>query len=109
MPPSPFSKSSVEQDAVMECQDNLAFMQTLRSASMHLIVTSPPYDIGKRYEKKSPLNTYVQNQVKVIAECVRLLNPRGSLCWQVGNHVDNGEIVPLDTVLYAVFKAHGMK
>ena len=45
----------------------------------------------------------------MIAECVRLLHPKGSLCWQVGNHVDNGEIVPLDTVLYPVFKAHGLK
>jgi len=35
-------------DAVLECQDNLAFMDTLKSASMHLIVTSPPYNIGKR-------------------------------------------------------------
>jgi adenine-specific DNA-methyltransferase len=98
-----------DRDAVMECQDNLAFMKTLRNGSMQLIVSSPPYNIGKRYERKSPLNTYVQDQVKVIAECVRLLHPRGSICWQVGNHVDVGEIVPLDTILYPVFKAHGLK
>lgn len=104
-----FSHQSADEDAMMECQDNMAFMRPLRSASMHLIVTSPPYNIGKKYEKRSPLNAYVQDQVKVIAECVRLLHPQGSLCWQVGNHVDNGEIVPLDTILYPVFKAHGPK
>jgi adenine-specific DNA-methyltransferase len=109
MPPSLIPTSNLAQDVTMECQDNLAFMRPLRSGSMHLIVTSPPYNLGKRYEKKSPLNAYVQSQVKVIAECVRLLHQRGSLCWQVGNHVDNGEIFPLDTVLYPIFKAHGLK
>jgi adenine-specific DNA-methyltransferase len=104
-----YSYQSAAEDVVMECQDNLAFMRTLKTASMNLIVTSPPYNIGKKYEKRSPLNAYVQEQMKVISECVRVLNLQGSLCWQVGNHVDNGEIVPLDTVLYPVFKAHGLK
>jgi adenine-specific DNA-methyltransferase len=40
---------------------------------------------------------------------VRLLHPRGSICWQVGNHVDDGEVVPLDIVLYPIFKEHGLK
>jgi adenine-specific DNA-methyltransferase len=104
-----FPEAGLDEDAVMECQDNLAFMKSLRSGSMHLIVTSPPYNIGKRYERKSPLGAYVHDQMKVIAECVRSLHSRGSVCWQVGNHVDNGEIVPLDTILYPVFKAHGLK
>jgi len=93
----------------MACQDNLAFMRPLRSGSMHLIMTSPPYNIGKAYEAKSPLDAYVQVQAKVISECVRLLNPRGSLCWQIGNHVQKGEIFPLDIVLYPVFREHGLK
>ena len=46
---------------------------------------------------------------RVIAECVRLLHPRGSLCWQIGNHVAKGEIFPLDLVLYPVFREHGLK
>jgi adenine-specific DNA-methyltransferase len=40
---------------------------------------------------------------------VRLLSPTGSLCWQVGNHVDRGEIFPLDMVLYPVFQEHGLR
>jgi adenine-specific DNA-methyltransferase len=96
-------------DAVMECRDNLEFMAALGSATMQLIVTSPPYNIGKAYEAKSSLETYVRQQSRVIAECTRLLHPRGSLCWQVGNHVQDGEIFPLDTVLYPLFKRHGLK
>jgi adenine-specific DNA-methyltransferase len=38
-----------------------------------------------------------------------LLSDRGSLCWQVGNHVDNGEIFPLDIYLYPIFREHGLK
>lgn len=93
----------------MACQDNLAFMRPLPDGMMHLIVTSPPYNIGKRYERRSPLETYIQDQAQVISECVRLLSDRGSLCWQVGNHVDNGEIFPLDIHLYPIFREHGLK
>jgi adenine-specific DNA-methyltransferase len=98
-----------EMDAVMECKDNLSFMRPLKNESMQLIVTSPPYNIGKSYEKRSSLEAYIQSQAQVISECVRLLNPRGSLCWQVGNHVMDGEIVPLDIALYPIFREHGLK
>ena len=116
----PFSKFRAEiqdngrrelgfQDSVMVCQDNLEFMKTLESESMKLIVTSPPYNLGKSYERRSPLDDYLESQARVISECVRLLHPKGSICWQVGNYVSDGEVVPLDTVLYPMFKAHGLK
>lgn len=96
-------------NAVMRCEDNRTFMKRLDDASMTLIVTSPPYNIGKAYERRSSLDTYVDQQAEVIAECVRLLNDRGSICWQVGNHVQAGEIFPLDTILYPIFKKHALK
>ena len=97
-----------DHDAVMACQDNLAFMRPLADESMQLIVTSPPYNIGKSYEARSSLAEYVKGQAQVISECVRLLSPNGSLCWQVGNHVHNGEVFPLYMVLYPIFKEHGL-
>jgi adenine-specific DNA-methyltransferase len=102
-------RQSDPRDAVMACQDNLAFMRSLQSESIQLIVTSPPYNIGKVYEARSSLDAYVNSQAQVISECVRLLHPRGSLCWQIGNHVQNGEIFPLDIVLYPIFQKHGLK
>lgn len=95
--------------AILACEDNLAFMRSLPDELMRLVITSPPYNIGKRYETRSPLDAYLAGQAAVIAECVRLLHPQGSLCWQVGNHVQNGEIVPLDVVLYPIFRAHGLR
>ena len=93
----------------MKCMDNLKFMRSLLSEAMQLIVTSPPYNIGKAYEYRSSLDVYVDAQAQVIEECVRLLAPTGSICWQVGNHVSNGEIFPLDLVLYPLFKKHGLR
>jgi len=96
-------------EVIMEMEDNLVFMQSLKDESIKLIVTSPPYNIGKSYEDRRPLEEYVQEQARVISECVRLLHPFGSICWQIGNHVHNGEIIPLDVVLYQVFKDHKLK
>jgi adenine-specific DNA-methyltransferase len=96
-------------DVFMACEDNISFMNSLLSGSMHLIVTSPPYNIGKTYEIRSSLDAYVRAQIPVIDECVRLLHPQGSLCWQVGNHVQKREIFPLDIVLYPIFRDRGLK
>jgi adenine-specific DNA-methyltransferase len=99
----------IDSDVVLVAQDNLEFMRSIKKDSMKLIITSPPYNIGKSYETKYPLESYIKDQAQVISECVRLLHPRGSICWQVGNHVRNGEVFPLDMVLYHIFKDHGLK
>lgn len=97
-------------DAVIECVDNKEFMRGLADKSMKLIVTSPPYNVGKAYERRQSLSRYLESQAQVIAECVRVLHPRGSVCWQVGNHVtEDGEVVPLDIALYPLFKRHGLR
>jgi len=89
--------------------DCLNFLATLPDQSMQLVVTSPPYNLGKSYERKDELENYLQWQDKVIAECYRVLRPEGSICWQVGNFVDAGAIVPLDIALYPSFSSRGVK
>ncbi len=102
--------SGLKAATYIECQDNLEFMGALPSGSMNLIVTSPPYNIGKAYEKRTSLEDYVDSLRDVIAECVRLLHPEGSMCWEVGNHITrDGEVVPLDIILYPEFKRHGLQ
>lgn len=94
---------------VIACKDNELFLRELPANSMQLIVTSPPYNIGKSYERRSSLEHYVAEQSRVIAACVRLLHKNGSICWQVGNHIGaSGEVFPLDIVLYPIFKEHGL-
>lgn len=83
--------------------DCLDLLKSIPDDSIQLIVTSPPYNLGKEYEKKLCLELYLEQQEKVIKECVRVLSSRGSICWQVGNYIDRGAIIPLDTALYPIF------
>lgn len=90
-------------------RDNLDYLSGVEDEFFDLVVTSPPYNIGKAYEKRSSLNAYLETQRRIIEECVRTLSMYGSICWQVGNHVFDGEVVPLDAVLYPIFKSLGLK
>ena len=102
---------SSEREAflVLACEDNLNFMKRLPDDEVKLVITSPPYNLGKEYETKTSLDDYLKMQKRVISECVRILHPQGSICWQVGNYVDTGEIVPLDAILYPLFRNQGLK
>ena len=77
-------------------------------ACVQMVITSPPYNIGKEYETKLKLDSYVSQQREVIEQCARVVNSHGSICWQVGNYVSNGEIVPLDYLLFPIFQELGL-
>lgn len=85
------------------------FIRTIPSGTIRLIVTSPPYNIGKAYETQVALEEYMKTQEQLIHELVRVLADDGSICWQVGNYVEKGEIFPLDMYYYPLFKRHGLK
>ena len=89
-----------------DCSD---LLKSIPSSSVDLVITSPPYNIGKKYEKQTSLQSYLKNQEPVIAEMVRVLATTGSLCWQVGNYVQKGEVFPLDIYFYDIFKRFGLK
>ncbi len=89
--------------------DCLDVIKHLDDGKFDLIITSPPYNIGKSYETKTSIEKYLQTQEEIINELVRCLSDRGSLCWQVGNYIDKGEVFPLDIYYYQIFKNHGLK
>jgi len=95
--------------AVLFEGDVIDFLSRVPPESASLIVTSPPYNIGKEYEKKTSLDDYVEWQRDVITTAVRCLKPGGHICWQVGNHVNDGEVFPLDCELYPIFRSLGLK
>ncbi len=98
-----------EADLVLFEGDCLRLLPDIPDGFVRLVVTSPPYNLGKAYESKRELDEYVLLQRAVIEQCVRVLHPQGSICWQVGNYVDNGEIIPLDVILYPVFASLGLR
>ena len=91
--------------------DCLDLLDRLPDESVQLIFTSPPYSIKKEYEKGQNLADALAFQEELIEDCFRVLKPEGSICWQVGNYVDGkgGERVPLDILLYKVFRRLGLK
>jgi len=100
--------SGYREDApvVLYTGDCLKLLSRMPDGCAKLVVTSPPYNLSKAYEKKISLEQYIDSQGAVIDECVRILHPRGSICWQVGNYVNNGTILPLDIVLHRLFEKH---
>lgn len=95
--------------AEIVCEDNLSFLGKIQDESIDLVITSPPYNIKKEYEKRKSQSMYLEEQAACIAEAVRVLAPHGSICWQVGNHINDGEVFPLDVLLYPLFKDHELQ
>lgn len=89
-----------------DCRDLLGMIP---NGSVQLIVTSPPYNLGKSYESRTNLEQYIALQSQIIGECIRVLKDSGSICWQVGNYIHEGEVIPLDIVLYPIFASHGLQ
>lgn len=94
---------------VLHLGDTLDFLATIPSETVQLVVTSPPYNIGKEYETRVAIDSYLSDQDRVIEHLVRVLRPGGSLCWQVGNYVEGSEVFPLDIFYYPLFKRRGLK
>jgi DNA modification methylase len=95
---------SPEQRIVLYPGDVNEYLKTVPNESIKLIVTSPPYNVGKEYEVRVSIEKYLEQQEKIIKVMYEKLSPTGSICWQVGNYVDNGEIFPLDIFYYRIFK-----
>ncbi len=98
-----------EREIVLHQGDTLEFLKTVPDGIAKLIVTSPPYNIGKDYEIRVGLRDYLAQQSAVIQELVRVLHDEGSICWQVGNYIEEGEVYPLDIYYYDLFKDAGLK
>jgi modification methylase len=60
-------------------------MSELPDRSVHLMVTSPPYNVGKEYEEDLTLDDYRDLLRKVLAETFRVLVPGGRACVNVAN------------------------
>lgn len=95
--------------SIMYNGDCLEYLKKIEDQSFDLIITSPPYNVGKKYETKTSIEKYLETQEEIIDELIKSLTPRGNLCWQVGNYVNKGEIFPLDIFYYEIFKKHGLK
>ena len=65
-----FCKSSESMDELPDC-------------SVHLMVTSPPYNVGKEYDEDLTLEEYLSLLKRVMADVHRVLVPGGRACINV--------------------------
>lgn len=72
-----------------------------------LLVTSPPYNIGKEYEGDLSHDEYVALHTDVITKVLPMIKKTGSICWQVGFQVNKtgkkASIAPLDYLYHELF------
>lgn len=96
------------ENIIYHLGDSYMFLKTLPDESVKLAVTSPPYNLGKEYETKTSIEAYLKKQEKIIEEVIRVVANDGSICWEVGNYVKNGEVFPLDIFYYNLFKKYNL-
>lgn len=84
--------------------DSVQILKTIPAQSVDLVVTSPPYFMGKEYDRSKRVEDFVLLHEQLIPEIMRVTKENASICWQVGYHVrTGGEVVPLDYHIYSVF------
>jgi adenine-specific DNA-methyltransferase len=95
-------RTSAAPSIEIKNQDAFEFLSRLRAGSIDLIVSSPPYCMGKSYENSVDTADFQDMHERLAPLLVRALRNGGSLCWQVGHHVHNGVVTPLDAIVYAI-------
>jgi adenine-specific DNA-methyltransferase len=91
--------------------DALHCLDQVADESIQLVVTSPPYNVGKEYERDRTmsLDEYLAWLQPIIEKLCTKIQSSGSICWQVGNFVKDGEVFPLDYFFYKMFIDQGFK
>jgi DNA modification methylase len=102
------SQFQPDAEIVLYPGDVDSFLTTIPDGTVSLIITSPPYNLGKVYENRVAIEDYLHLQAQTIVQLCRVLKDDGSLCWQVGNFVEKGEVYPLDIFYYNIFKQNGL-
>ena len=85
-------------------------LKSLPSESVDLVITSPPYCIGKAYEDPhNDIESFKQQHLSLFNDLYRVIKPGGSVCWQVGYHISDKCVVPLDCIIYDIFTSNSEK
>jgi site-specific DNA-methyltransferase (adenine-specific) len=80
----------VENSVPIECLDHIfccsaEYMSEIPDNSIHLMVTSPPYNVGKEYDEDMTILEYLAWLERVWMEVFRLLVPGGRACINIAN------------------------
>jgi adenine-specific DNA-methyltransferase len=82
--------------------DCIELMAAMDPTSFDLTVTSPPYNIGKEYERRRPIDEYLEWSQRWIEQVYRLTNPTGAFWLNLGYLTvpGRGKAMPLPYLLW---------
>lgn len=84
--------------------DCLKLLKRIPDETVDLVITSPPYCMGKAYENpQDDIETFRDHHVRIFDELYRVVKNGGSICWQIGYHISEKCVVPLDYHVYDIF------
>lgn len=97
--------------------DCLSVLKKMKSESVGLMVTSPPYYNARDYAHWSDLNEYLDNMREIIRECYRVLDNHRVFVFNVGDIFDNDNLttksvwgkrrIPLGAYFTKIFEEEG--
>lgn len=86
--------------------DAKKLIRTLADSSIDLTITSPPYCMGKDYEASSNVQDFIDNHIDILPQVIAKTRLGGSVCWQIGYHVRNSVVTPLDFLVHEVMSMY---
>ncbi|MCE4604245.1 MAG: site-specific DNA-methyltransferase [Aeropyrum sp.] len=110
--PEPSQKDLLENPIPEELLDRIVVgdarevLRRLPDSSVHLMVTSPPYNVGKEYDEDLTLGEYLDFIEEVMREVYRVLVWGGRVCFNVAN-LGRRPYLPLHAYLIQRFEAIG--
>jgi adenine-specific DNA-methyltransferase len=95
-----YKRYKIENDYTLYNGDCYDLIKKIPDDTVDIVVTSPPYCMGKSYERpEDDLAAFADQHEKLFPEIYRVTKPGGSICWQIGYHVKNSVVTPLDYVV----------
>lgn len=99
--------------------DSYKALKQLKSESIQLMITSPPYYNARAYSQWENINLYLEDMRKIIRESLRVLDNHRAWIWNVGDIFDNDNLVtksvwgkkrlPLGAYFIKIFEEEGFE
>lgn len=83
----------------------MKLVTSLPDECIDLTIASPPYCVGKAYERSTSLKDFITSQKRLLPEIARITKRGGSICWEIGYHVKDGRAHPLDYEVFSILDA----
>ncbi len=104
--PTIYKRFKSDRELILANTDAVGFVKKLPDNCVDLVVTSPPYCMGKEYEKSKNYDDFEAFHREFLPEIIRITKDGGSICWQVGYHVKNSGVMPLDFLVHQILQEY---